>query len=606
MSQTEESCEVASLQSYNDLLQSVTKGKTRNSAQKSTPKDDTLSLETSSVQPTLLFSSPNTASAEESMTQPPGSASTQSQKFESRLNSAIFNSATPLSPLFSDVKRQDTSKTLESSPAVADLDVDRFASSLDDFTAKFKSEAMREFLVLKRQLLHDQIVAIQHEQKKCTLTVTEHENQIEGLKEALASAESTIRTLTRQVNSLAGMCGDAKIKHRISSTETKSLNGWMSYVNRNKHKRTLNRTAKGFAKTHVLRRMLNNWKKSASDLRKQKTETAWNSKVDHIVQQLKHHHAAQISELQSKLFQAEEAVKETMQSKKQLQDDLKQAFMRGVCALNFEAMSICNPRDGQSYQTTPGGSEMNFQPTAASEATDDRIPAESFGGDVGTDSQVVSKQEEDVSSFVYSLEDSGEPQPLNLSVQPSPLTGLDMTFGASKALNDNTQTGLKGPPPVIKVKAEMMEKLTKWKSAGKLGAPVSAPVDKQTARVTLNNPHNPNKENQDTVHSNSGRPQPVSLISSSVVKDQSVIAHVTDTHVTGGKSIDVRSASVVAKHTITTGLRNSPLTNQMPVGKSAAVAVKKSTTTTSPADPSVPAIHTNRVRSQPKIAKALG
>lgn len=32
-----------------------------------------------------------------------------------------------------------------------------------------------------------------------------------------------------------------------------------------------------------------------------------------------------------------------------MQENLKKAFMRGVCALNFEAMNILNP-DDQNYQ----------------------------------------------------------------------------------------------------------------------------------------------------------------------------------------------------------------------------------------------------------------
>ncbi len=36
-------------------------------------------------------------------------------------------------------------------------------------------------------------------------------------------------------------------------------------------------------------------------------------------------------------------------NKQAMQENLKKAFMRGVCALNFEAMNILNPND-MNYQ----------------------------------------------------------------------------------------------------------------------------------------------------------------------------------------------------------------------------------------------------------------
>jgi hypothetical protein len=36
-------------------------------------------------------------------------------------------------------------------------------------------------------------------------------------------------------------------------------------------------------------------------------------------------------------------------NKLMMQENLKKAFMRGVCALNFEAMNILNPND-MNYQ----------------------------------------------------------------------------------------------------------------------------------------------------------------------------------------------------------------------------------------------------------------
>jgi centrosomal protein POC5 len=49
--------------------------------------------------------------------------------------------------------------------------------------------------------------------------------------------------------------------------------------------------------------------------------------------------------LRQKLDEANVIVEQENKNKAMMQENLKKAFMRGVCALNFEAMNILNPND---------------------------------------------------------------------------------------------------------------------------------------------------------------------------------------------------------------------------------------------------------------------
>lgn len=56
----------------------------------------------------------------------------------------------------------------------------------------------------------------------------------------------------------------------------------------------------------------------------------------------------EISLLQSKLRESLDQLKLVEMSKRQIQDNMKQAFMRGLCAMNMEAMNTINPRQPSS------------------------------------------------------------------------------------------------------------------------------------------------------------------------------------------------------------------------------------------------------------------
>ena len=57
----------------------------------------------------------------------------------------------------------------------------------------------------------------------------------------------------------------------------------------------------------------------------------------------------EIEQLRNRLSEATEVVDKETRNKMAMQENLKKAFMRGVCALNFEAMNILDPND-KNYQ----------------------------------------------------------------------------------------------------------------------------------------------------------------------------------------------------------------------------------------------------------------
>jgi hypothetical protein len=58
----------------------------------------------------------------------------------------------------------------------------------------------------------------------------------------------------------------------------------------------------------------------------------------------------EIQGLRNQLAESNKIVEEETRNRQIMQDNLKKAFMRGVCALNFEAMNVLNPNSTSSSE----------------------------------------------------------------------------------------------------------------------------------------------------------------------------------------------------------------------------------------------------------------
>ena len=64
--------------------------------------------------------------------------------------------------------------------------------------------------------------------------------------------------------------------------------------------------------------------------------------------------------LKERLNEANAIIERENKIKGSMQDNLKKAFMRGVCALNFEAMSILNPAENIDINQLLEGTGSEF------------------------------------------------------------------------------------------------------------------------------------------------------------------------------------------------------------------------------------------------------
>lgn len=231
-------------------------------------------------------------------------------------------------------------------PQLIDQDVEDFTTKLDSLISHFRNESVREFLTMKRSILHEQITTIEAERKRCNAQLCLKQDELEHMKEELVKTTSQKNAYDSHRYALAGLLGMEKRRCLNLKCRSNAFLAWTKHHLKCQEKGKIGRMVKLMGNKAVSRRVFWAWKETWSEYHSEKSR----EKLDFLIQEerksLSIQYAKEIQMLQDRLSAANKELDIEAKNKVIIQDNLKKAFMRGVCALNFEAMNILQPGQG--------------------------------------------------------------------------------------------------------------------------------------------------------------------------------------------------------------------------------------------------------------------
>jgi hypothetical protein len=108
-------------------------------------------------------------------------------------------------------------------PQLIDEDVETFKSKLEASIVNFKNDALKDFMSIKRNVLQEQANTIDNERNKYNALLSSKQNEIENLKEALASSNKLNEDLRMRSEILALMAGKNKQMMALRVTQYKAF-----------------------------------------------------------------------------------------------------------------------------------------------------------------------------------------------------------------------------------------------------------------------------------------------------------------------------------------------------------------------------------------------
>ncbi|CAD8197894.1 unnamed protein product [Paramecium pentaurelia] len=243
--------------------------------------------------------------------------------------------------------KKNVSKSRNHAPQIIDEDTEQFKIRLEHILNVFKTEATSEFMTMKRSMLEDQKQTIKQDTEKYLQMYELKNNELQQTKEQLAEQMRICNQITERSEKIAQYCGKMKNTKRRLYILSNVLNSLKQYTKQSIKKKNNQKKGTKHYKQYLQRWIFNLWKKQFNIQIRinqcEKLKLSHQNDVDLLMAKFQKEQQLLEQKLQEATFQLDEANK----IKLSMQENLKRAFMRGVCALNFEAMNVLN---GSSQQ----------------------------------------------------------------------------------------------------------------------------------------------------------------------------------------------------------------------------------------------------------------
>lgn len=235
-----------------------------------------------------------------------------------------------------------------------DHDVSHMEALMDEWTMELKRKVLAEFGQTKIRILENHRNQMMKQKDVYSGDMRKQVNEVESLKELLHTYEQSIERKDQVIANLTASLQSHRDKMQIQ----KSFCEWKAKHNDNKREGF----ASNFANRHyhrtLQRKVWDAWHSLIENRWRQRVERACQAKAQEVCISLTNDYETQLASVNEALEAARTEVQRLHRERNLYEETMKKAFMRGVCALNLEAMTMFH--DGDKGSDTKQNDDQRF------------------------------------------------------------------------------------------------------------------------------------------------------------------------------------------------------------------------------------------------------
>nr|XP_022312821.1 centrosomal protein POC5-like isoform X1 [Crassostrea virginica] len=237
-----------------------------------------------------------------------------------------------------------------------DPDVTKMEGMLDQWTVDLKKNVLAEFSQAKIRIVERSKQTLIREQECSAAERANLQNEIERMKELLHTYETSIQRKDQVISNLTQALG----KQRDKQEAMRTFSEWKVQHVDLKREKFAEKLANRYHERRLQQRVWEAWHSLIENKWRTRVERACQAKAQEVCQQLTNDYEAKVAGLTEELRVARDEICHLHKQREQYEEAMKKAFMRGVCALNLEAMTIFN-KDDQKENKPNGEFEENLE-----------------------------------------------------------------------------------------------------------------------------------------------------------------------------------------------------------------------------------------------------
>ncbi|KAM9138551.1 centrosomal protein POC5 isoform 2-T2 [Pangshura tecta] len=239
---------------------------------------------------------------------------------------------------------REIDETIVTELSVSDEKVTQIESILDLWSGSLKTNVLTELRKWKMTFIEHHKLEMRQEKEKHAAHVRQLNNQMENLRELLHTYEISIGRKDEVITNLSHAID--KQKERIELM--KKFTRWRIQHVEARQEAYANRLADRQFQIALMKRVWAAWRSLSEARWKEKVAKACQLRAEEVCVQLSKDYEAKIAELNVALEEAKADILRLHSEREQYEGTMKKAFMRGVCALNLEAMTMFQGKESRT------------------------------------------------------------------------------------------------------------------------------------------------------------------------------------------------------------------------------------------------------------------
>ncbi|XP_062579270.1 centrosomal protein POC5-like [Saccostrea cucullata] len=237
-----------------------------------------------------------------------------------------------------------------------DPDVTNMENVLDHWTSDLKKNVLAEFSKAKIKIVERCKQTLLREQECSASERRNLQNEMERMKELLHTYETSIQRKDQVISNLT----QALSKQKEKQDTMKTFSEWKIQHVDLKREKFAEKLAQRYHERRLQQKVWEAWHSVIENKWRTRVEKACQAKAQEICMQLTNDYEAKVADLTESLNAAREEICKLHKEREQYEETMKKAFMRGVCALNLEAMTVFN-KDDQKENRPSGDFSDNLE-----------------------------------------------------------------------------------------------------------------------------------------------------------------------------------------------------------------------------------------------------
>lgn len=229
-----------------------------------------------------------------------------------------------------------TQNTDSQTPSIAVPTLQKFDQMTIDMRNALSLDIINQFTQsqsINHKNLNDQHAKFTEDMREMNCTLKCANDEIVRLKKENDTKDNIINRLITAIQT-----------QKKETLAIKAITKWRDHIKDSKIEKLQTKIATRHKDQQLIKKTISNWKDAAHNQFTERVKQNCQNRAEQVCKLLQDKHDQKISLLENKIQDLEQDNDYLRQKNAEFQSEMKEAFMRGVCALNLEAMKVLSPR----------------------------------------------------------------------------------------------------------------------------------------------------------------------------------------------------------------------------------------------------------------------